>query len=196
MKTIVGMFENTRDVDGTMDDLAKLGYSKENIGVLARKEVLKESKLDLSTGAEVGAITGATAGGIAGLLLGLGALTIPGIGPIVAAGEFLTWVGATVLGAAAGAVGGGLVGSLVSLGLPEHEAHVYAEGVKRGNILVTVRTADARAQEVTDVLRRHNAVDVNTRRQEWETQGWTSFNELGPMPSSQMSATDTQAAPQ
>jgi hypothetical protein len=168
MKTIVGMFENTRDVDQALTELAKHGFGKSDVSVVARREVLKESGLDITTGAEVGAITGATTGGIAGLLIGLGALTIPGIGPIVAAGEFLTWVGATVLGLAAGAIGGGLLGGLVALGLPEHEAQVYVEGIKRGNLLVAVRAPEERIAEAEEVLRGANAVDINTRRQEWE----------------------------
>lgn len=168
MKTIVGMFENTRDVDQALNELANHGFGKSDVSVVARREVLKESGLDITTGAEVGAITGATTGGIAGLLIGLGALTIPGIGPIVAAGEFLTWIGATVLGLAAGAIGGGLLGGLVSLGLPEREAKVYVEGIKRGNLLVAVRAPEERIAEAENILRAANAVDINTRRQEWE----------------------------
>lgn len=171
MKTVIGMFESTRDVDQAIGELGKRGYGKSDVSVLARREVLKESGLDIATGAEVGAITGATAGGVAGLLIGLGVLTIPGIGPIVAAGEFLTWVGATLLGMAGGAIGGGIIGGLIALGLPEHEAKVYAEGIKRGNILVAVRVPEERASEVTEALRAANAVDINTRRQEWATEG-------------------------
>lgn len=168
MKTIVGMFENTRDVDQALTELANHGFGKSDVSVVARREVLKESGLDITTGAEVGAITGATTGGIAGLLIGLGAVTIPGIGPIVAAGEFLTWVGATVLGLAAGAIGGGLLGGLVALGLPEHEAQVYVEGIKRGNLIVAVRAPDERIAEAEEIMRAANAVDINSRRQEWE----------------------------
>ena len=177
MKTIVGMFENTRDVDAVLTELEKHGFGKSDVSVVARREVLKESGLDITTGAEVGAITGATTGGIAGLLIGLGAITIPGVGPIVAAGEFLTWVGATVLGLAAGAIGGGLLGGLVALGLPEHEAQVFAEGVKRGNLIIAVRASDQRLTEAEQVFRAGNAVDINTRRQEWEE----SIEPLGAM---------------
>lgn len=168
MKTVVGMFENTRDVENALAELEKHGFGKADVSVVAKREVLKESGLDITTGAEVGAITGAASGGIAGLLIGLGTLTIPGIGPIVAAGEFLTWVGAMVLGLAAGAIGGGLLGGLVALGLPEHEAQVYVEGIKRGNLIVAVRATEDRLPEAEAVLRAANAVDINSRRQEWE----------------------------
>jgi hypothetical protein len=168
MKTVVGMFETTSDVDAVITELTRQGFDKRDISVVARREVLKNSGLDITTGAEVGAITGATTGGIAGLLIGLGALVIPGIGPIIAAGEFLTWIGAMVLGLAAGAIGGGLLGGLVALGLPEHEAKVYVEGVKRGNLIVAVRAPEERLAAAEDIFHAGKALDIDARRQEWE----------------------------
>jgi len=74
MATVIGMFEESRDVDRAIDTLTKEGFEKKQIGVVARHEVLKQAGIDATSGAEVGAITGATTGGIAGLLIGLGAL--------------------------------------------------------------------------------------------------------------------------
>jgi hypothetical protein len=173
------MFENTRDVDQAIDALSKAGLSKAQIGVIARRGVLKE-KTSLTTTTEIGAIAGGALGGVSGLLVGLNVVTlaIPGIGEVVAAVDLLTVLGATLLGAGIGALGGGIVGALVGLGLPEHEAHVYAEGVKRGNILITVQTPAERMPEVTGIFRQANAVDISTRRQEWTVEGWTQFEEI------------------
>jgi hypothetical protein len=178
MPTVVGMFENTRDVDRVIDALNKAGFTKLQIGVIARRGVVKE-KTDIATTTEIGAIAGGVLGGVGGLLVGLNvvSLTIPGIGEVVAAVDLLTALGATLLGAGVGAIGGGLVGGLVGLGLPEHEAHLYAEGVKRGNILVTVQAPQERVQEVTALFAQANAVDINTRRREWTVEGWTQFEE-------------------
>ncbi len=194
MKTVVGMFENSKDLNDAITELMRQGFSKPEISVLARKEVIKETGVDVVTGAELGAITGGVAGGVAGLLLGLGVLVVPGIGPIVAAGEFLTWVGATLLGATAGAIGGGLIGSLTALGLPEHEAHVFAEGVKRGNILLVVRTTDDRASIASDVMRQFHGLDVDAQRQKLETTGWVPMEvtpESVPGPSLEISPEST-----
>lgn len=179
MAVVVGMFENTRDVDQAIEALSKAGFTKPQIGVIARRGVVKE-KTDLTTTTEIGAIAGGTLGGVGGLLVGLNVVTlaIPGIGQVVAAVDLLTVLGATLLGAGIGAVTGGLVGALVGLGLPEHEAHVYAEGVKRGNILITVQADPARMPEVTTIFRQANAVDISTRRQEWTVEGWTQFEEV------------------
>lgn len=164
MSTIVGMFEHARDVDSLIDELLRSGYSKSQIGVVARKDVYEShvQGLKVSSATEVGAITGGVTGGIAGLLLGLGALTIPVVGPIVAAGEFLTVVGATVLGLAGGAVAGGLVGALSGFGLEEVTAQRYAEGVRTGHILITVQAQANSVYEVVEMMRHHNALEVDT----------------------------------
>lgn len=172
MSRVVGLFETTRDVDQIVGDLKAKGFDKNTIGVMARKGVVEQSEhFKLTESTEVGAATGATIGGIGGLLFGFGALVIPGIGPVVAAGELLTVIGATVLGVGVGAASGGLVGALTSFGLPEHEAKFYSEGVKRGGILVTVQAGEDQIAAVTNLMRQDNAVDVNTRRQEWQSEG-------------------------
>lgn len=179
MPVAVGMFENTRDVDQVIAALTNAGFTKPQLGVIARRGIVKE-KTSLVTTTEVGAIAGGALGGVSGLLVGLNVITlaIPGIGEAVAAVDLLTVLGATLLGAGIGAVGGGLVGALVGLGLPEHEAHVYAEGVRRGNILVTVQAPAEQMAAVTDIFTQANAVDVSTRRQEWTVEGWTQFEEI------------------
>jgi hypothetical protein len=195
MPVVVGMFENTRDVDQAVEALNKAGFTKAQIGVIARRGVLKE-KTSLTTTTEIGAIAGGALGGVGGLLVGLNVVTlaIPGIGEVVAAVDLLTVLGATLLGAGIGAFGGGIVGALVGLGLPEHEAHVYAEGVKRGNILITVQAPAERMPEVTGIFRQANAVDISTRRQEWTVEGWTQFEEF-PVSGAGIPAPDSPVSP-
>src|SRR6478672_10513996 len=86
---------------------------------------------DRAEGAAKGAGIGATVGGVAGLLAGLGMIAIPGIGPVVAAG----WLASTAAVAAAGGVTGGILGALTEMGVSNEDAHVYAEGVRRGGTL-------------------------------------------------------------
>ncbi|GJE62646.1 hypothetical protein MPOCJGCO_4779 [Methylobacterium trifolii] len=108
-------------------------------------------------------------GGGAGLLAGLGLLAIPGVGPVVAAG----WLVATVTGAGVGAAAGGLIGGLTGAGLSEHEAERYAEGVRRGGTLVTVRAGEDLADRVMTILDRSGSIDLDERAQGWRAQGWT-----------------------
>jgi len=50
----------------------------------------------------------------------------------------------------------------------------YAEGTRRGGTLVSVEASDEQAEGVADVLRRHNAVDLDERAAQWQTSGWKS----------------------
>jgi len=101
-----------------------------------------------ATGTGTGASIGTLLGGGAGLLAGLGALAIPGVGPVVAAG----WLIATLTGAGVGAAAGGLLGSLTGAGVDEADAKTYAEHVGRGGTLVTVRASDTMASQVEYIL--------------------------------------------
>ncbi len=130
----------------------------------------------VADGAGTGASVGTVIGGGAGLLAGLGMLAIPGVGPVVAAG----WLVATALGAGVGAASGGLLGSLVGAGVSETDAHVYAEGVRRGGTLVTVRTDESQGPMIEQVLAKHSTVDVSTRADEYRRGGWSRFDESAP----------------
>jgi len=133
-----------------------------------------------ASGAGTGATTGAVLGGGAGLLAGLGMLAIPGVGPVVAAGWLVATLAGAGAGAAVGAAAGGLVGSLTAAGVPEREAHVYAEGVRRGSSLVTVRTDDASATRVEAILARYQPVDWQARDRDYRGTGWTGFDPDAP----------------
>lgn len=126
--------------------------------------------------AGTGASVGTVLGGGAGLLAGLGMLAIPGIGPVVAAG----WLVATALGAGVGAASGGLLGSLVGAGVAETDAHAYAEGVRRGGTLVTVRAEGSQSAMAESILAKHATVDIGTRADEYRRGGWSRFDESAP----------------
>ena len=113
---------------------------------------------DRAEGAATGAGIGATLGGAAGLLAGLGLLAIPGIGPVVAAG----WLASTAALAIAGGATGGLIGALTQSGVGEQEAHAYAEGVRRGETLVTVRAPDADRARIEAIMDRYSRTTTTT----------------------------------
>ncbi len=123
---------------------------------------------DHVSGTGTGASLGTLLGGGAGLLAGLGMLAIPGLGPVVAAG----WLASTLVGAGIGAAAGGLVGSLTDAGISHEDAHLYAEGVRRGGTLVTVRADDSLLDRVTDVLDDEGTVDLDERESNWRSEGW------------------------
>jgi hypothetical protein len=110
--------------------------------------------------ATAGAGVGAAFGGGAGLLAGFGLLAIPGLGPVVAAG----WLASAATCAVAGAAAGGLIGALVGTGIEERDAHVYAEIVRRGGTIVSVRADDEPFEErISQVMDRYGPINVRDR---------------------------------
>ena len=81
-------------------------------------------------------------GGLVGFLVGIGALAIPGIGPVVAGGALATAFGlgggTAVAGAGIGAAAGGIAGALVGMGIPDEEAKRFKAGFREGGVLMTV----------------------------------------------------------
>jgi hypothetical protein len=126
---------------------------------------------DRAEGAGAGAGIGAVVGGAAGVLAGLGIMAIPGIGPVVAAG----WLAATAAGAVAGGAAGGIIGALTQAGVSKDEAHVYAEGVRRGGTLVTARVPDGERSRYEAILDRA-AVNIRDRADAYRREGWTAFD--------------------
>jgi len=160
-----------------LDAAGEYGQSlANNASTTGKKSKIKEEDGD---GAGKGAGIGAALGGLGGLLVGLGALAIPGIGPVLAAGPLATAVSALVgagIGAAAGGALGGIIGGLVDMGIPEEQAHYYAEGVRRGGVLVTARTNDADTDRAHQLMEQYNPVNIEDRAAAWRQEGWKGYD--------------------
>ncbi len=179
--TVVGLFDYYSNADKAVQALKDYGVDGNHISIVARDNDALPQESAAASGATAGAATGAATGGLLGLMAGLSALLIPGIGPVLATGTIAsalaTTLGMTAIGAGVGAATGGLLGALVDLGFPREDAEFYAEGVKRGGILVTVQTNITDAEQISEILRGAGAVDRETRRQTWQNAGWTAFDE-------------------
>lgn len=187
-KTIVALYDDFNSATNAVKDLVYNGFSRDNISLMSadssgeysRELNVQNIPTETAQGTGVGVGIGAVLGGIGGLLVGLGALAIPGIGPVLAGGPLasaLSAIAGAGIGAAAGGLTGGLIGALVDMGIPEDTAHYYAEGVRRGGTLVTLNTSDERANEATRIMNLHNPVDVNERATSWRETGWSGFDE-------------------
>ncbi|CAH1191285.1 hypothetical protein PAECIP111892_00578 [Paenibacillus auburnensis] len=158
---IVGIFETEQEATRAIEGLHRQGISNDEISVITRdRDELKNISDDTGTmapeGVATGAATGGVVGGVAGLLAGIGALAIPGIGPILAAGPIV----ATLTGAAIGAGAGGLVGGLIGMGIPEDEAREYEGYVDNGKILVLVDD-NGRGHDIHDVFRGNRSLNTS-----------------------------------
>jgi len=193
-KTVVGLFDDFAEAQSVVQDLVNAGFRREDISIAANQTATGYSGAG-TTGTAAGAGEGhavgkdagigAGIGGAVGLLVGLGALAIPGIGPVLAAGPLAAAfgvgvVGSTLSGAVVGGVVGGLVGALTHIGVPKEHAEYYSEGVRRGGTLVTVNAPDNQAEEAVDILNGHNAVDIEQRGASYKTGGYTGYSDTAP----------------
>ena len=152
--------------------------------------VVGKVKSGMGRGAGIGATLGTLFGSGAGLMAGIGALPVPGAGPVVAAGWVVAVLTGAGVGAGIGAAAGGLLGSLTGAGVDEEDAHVYAEGVRRGGAVLSARVEESEAARLEAVLAGNGGqVDVAARRAEYQAEGWNQFDPAAPA----YTASDVQA---
>jgi hypothetical protein len=168
MQTVSGLFDTLDEAKAAVTALEDAGIAWDDISLVSPEGT--EIEADNETAEGVG--VGTTVGAIGGLLAGLGAaFIVPGIGAVVGAG----WLAAALAGAVAGGGAGGVIGALIGAGVPEHEAHVYAESVKRGSVVVSVRVNDDKRDLAAAILGPARA--LAGRREAYADAGWTRFDE-------------------
>jgi hypothetical protein len=136
---VFGIYATPSTAEAAVDHLLANGFTNSAISVLlpddeSTRAFAHEKATKAPEGTATGAVTGGVIGGTLGLLAGIGALAIPGVGPLIAAGPIM----ATLAGAGAGGAVGGLVGALAGMGIPEYEAKRYEGAVKSGGTLLSV----------------------------------------------------------
>jgi hypothetical protein len=165
-RTVAGLFPDRARAEEAIDALKAAGFTEDQLGLALRDRtaqgvLLEDDEVQVAEEtATAGALGGGLVGGLTGLLIGIGALVIPGLGPVVAGGVLATAFGVAggtaVAGAGLGAAAGGILGALVGLGIPESEARYFETGFRAGGVLVTVR-AGARILEAMAILDRYGA---------------------------------------
>src|SRR5919107_3489036 len=122
-KTVVGLFDDRMAAQNAVRELAGEGFRKDEVSLVSKKpdgkgvevEYVEEDGREQIEDMAKGAGTGAAIGAGAALVLSLTALSIPGIGPVLAARP----IAALIAGAGVGAAAGGLVSGLKRLGVEE-----------------------------------------------------------------------------
>jgi hypothetical protein len=157
-----GIYPSKAAAEIAVDQLNSAGFSQSDVSVLmADRQGSKDFAAEKNTKAPEGAVTGVgvggTVGGTLGLLAGIGALAIPGVGPLIAAGPIM----GALAGVGVGGAVGGLVGALVGMGIPEYEAKRYEGRVKDGGILLSVHCdTSEEISRAKEILKSTGADDV------------------------------------
>lgn len=172
--TISRLFDNYADAQEAVYHLKEAGVDEADISVVANNSE-KWYSPDYAAGAGKGAAIGAGFGGFGGLLAGLGLLAIPGLGPVVAVG----WLAAAAAGAIAVGAAGGVIGLLAEAGVATNDAEIYAESIRRGGSLVSVRVAEVDKERLEAILH-PSSVDIGQRRADLTSSGWTAFDPNAP----------------
>ncbi len=157
-----GIFPSRNAAEAAVDQLNGAGFSHDDVSVLmadknSSKEFASEKNTKAPEGTTAGVLGGGTVGGTLGLLAGLGALAIPGVGPLIAAGPIM----GALAGLGIGGAVGGLVGALVGMGIPEYEAKRYEGRVNDGGILVSVHCESSEEiSRAKDILKAAGGDDI------------------------------------
>lgn len=136
---VFAIYATSGTAEAAVDHLIAKGFSNAAISVLlpdneSTRAFAHEKNTKAPEGTAAGVTTGGIIGGTIGLLAGIGALAIPGVGPLIAAGPIM----ASLAGLGVGGAVGGIVGALVGMGIPEYEAKRYEGAVKDGGTLLSV----------------------------------------------------------
>ena len=161
-KAVFGLYKSVGQAEETVTRLVAAGFSNDDISVLlpdneSTRKFAHKKDTKAPEGTTAGVTAGGAVGGTIGLLAGIGALAIPGIGPLIAAGPIM----GALAGLGVGGVVGGLIGALVGMGIPEYEAKRYEGRIKEGGILLSVHCD--RSEEVSrakDILTHTGATDI------------------------------------
>ncbi|EEG76791.1 general stress protein [Dethiobacter alkaliphilus] len=158
-QTVVGLFRSKEQAEEAIRELRARDFDDQDISLVAKNEEAEgggeEGVSYENQNLADGTATGGAIGGLTGLLAGAGALLIPGIGPIIAAGP--------LAGALTGIVTGGIAGGLIDYGIPEEEGERYEKEVHKGSILVAAESEDEEmSEEVSSIFRENGAFEVNS----------------------------------
>lgn len=159
-----GIFGTHSATENAIDALTRAGFPISDVSVLVpetlgSRDMGMEKATKAPEGVATGASSGAVLGGTLGLLAGIGALAIPGIGPLIAAGPIVS----ALAGIGVGGAVGGLTGGLIGLGIPEYEAKRYEGRIRQNGILLSVHcnTSDE-IKEAKEIMEQTGGENVSS----------------------------------
>jgi hypothetical protein len=161
---VFGIYPTLSSADHATDTLVHAGFAPSDISALlpenlGSRQIGTEKATKAPEGAATGAGSGAVLGGALGLLAGIGALAIPGVGPLIAAGPIM----AALAGVGVGGAVGGFTGALIGLGIPEYEAKRYEGRVQKGGILLSVHCDNSEAiKRAKEIMKITSAEDISS----------------------------------
>jgi len=159
-----GIYADQSTVASAIETLKAAGFRSTDISVLypenlGSKDFAHERHSKAPEGAVAGGGSGAVIGAAMGWLAGAGAVMVPGLEPVAAAGPMMGMLG----GMGVGVTLGGLAGSLIGSGIPEYEAKRYEGRIRKGGILLSVHCDNPEwSKTARKILKQTGAHDIST----------------------------------
>jgi hypothetical protein len=157
MKTIIGLYEEADNATKAVQQLERAGFAESSVRMLDSVNAIWQH-LGCTPGRimvkdfAIGAAFGIAGYSLFGVLVAVGEVTL-GFESTIAIGAFFVFL-------ALGVFVGGMLGVFFGMGDAEEETRLYTAGIRRGGVLVVVRTADEHAQRALDVLGQSHAQGV------------------------------------
>jgi len=166
--SVFGIYSSVTQAELAVDALVAGGFTNSDVSVLmadnqSSRDFAHEKNTKAPEGTTTGVAAGGAIGGTLGLLAGIGALAIPGVGPLIAAGPIM----GALAGLGVGGAVGGVVGALVGMGIPEYEAKRYEGRIKEGGVLLSAHCDTAeQIHNAKTILERSGATDIASAGEE------------------------------
>ena len=164
-----GLFPDRASAEAAYQSASARGYGRDDVDLVMSDDTRKTHFVNdgavqtelgnkAAEGAGIGGAIGGTVGAIAAAVAAVGTtLALPGLGLVIAGP-----LAAAVAGAGAGAAGGGLIGALIGWSIPEERVKAYEEGIKRGGILMGVRSKNSEdADYFESEWKNHSGQDIS-----------------------------------
>ena len=188
-RAVIGILQNQEQAARVVEHLNNQGFDYEAISVLfpdhgelksisgknvdksgkplgKRGTIVHEKESKGPEGSAIGGATGGIIGGTIGLLAGIGALSIPGLGPFIAAGPIMAALSGSALGGSAGL----LAGYLIGLNIPEYVVKGYEGSLKAGNALIAIHCDNSNEVDLaTKILKREGAENITSTQEKAAT---------------------------
>ena len=160
-KTVAGLYEDFAKARQAMSSLVEKGFERVKISLMAKDingiydRYLQEAQASDNAGDKGNDLRSYTLPGIGSMV---------GTGPVIMTGE---------------EKGGGILHALIQAGIPQVDAEIYAEGIRRGGTLVLIFTEDEQAEEAVGVLNQFHPLSHQQIAISWRKQYWQGFDGNG-----------------
>lgn len=157
---IISVFETHDQADRAVKNIQSSGFDMKKLSIIGRDFHTEENVVgfyNLGDRTRYWGKQGAFWGGLCGLLFGSAVFIIPGVGPLLVAGTFVSTLVGSVEGAAIVGSLSALAAALYSFGIPKNSIVHYETELKAGNYLLIAHGTPKDIRKASEILKSNGA---------------------------------------